>query len=312
MKFKSLATATNHAWYATFRPFHEEKIGQRARQHGFLNYFLGFPQGKNRGLAIFFYVILGGFIFTPLKNFIKMLTEFPLALLRFGLVFLEQSMKHSKSLFGGPLYEVFRLVTLCVTIAHLLVRTLTSPITSAREAARVHPVLGLISVLFSLAGLSLITIALAPFIAVCASSFGLTSFLAVTGNASSLSQLASGILLVLSEAGFVITAPMVGAAIIATCSAFAYALNATREYLTELPVKPKYSSITRKNYTVVQENVLSSSRSWVDMLESGLQKTGGCKASEERDRIDEDFFILRETVCNSEEEELTETLSHSI
>lgn len=260
MKYKNLSEASRYAWNTTFVPFHKD-YPERFR---FVHYFLGFPPiSHTQFIEIFFYFLFCGFIFTPLKNLVKMVTEFPLAWLKHTLKHLEKSLGERSFLTILPYIALKTLSTVLAPI-YFLVRTITSPVTSAREAAKYHPLFGFFSILCSIAGLIALTIVLAPAIAGLASSLGLTSLLTTIGATPGLSPLASVIVFALQQIGIPLSAPLIGASILAAFAAIIHTVNSIREYCTELLSIPRYV------VSLNEVDMAGAPNSWVSMIEFGL------------------------------------------
>lgn len=293
MKFKTFTAAGRYAWKTTFIPYEGDRV--YPSNYNFVHYFLGYPQGKNRAVATLFYFLLGGFIFTPLKNILKLCTEFPLALMRYGSEHYVNRLKILPILIailpGILTYPVFYVSMLC----HLLVSTVTSPVRSAREAARIHASLGILSVLVSIAGYTALTILLAPVIVTLASAVaggaGTAALTTIASGSGAMGNIAAYILLVLSHLGFnVVAAPMVGAGILAAWSAVTYALNSVREYFTELPSKPSRQKHTYDVIDVEPTPTPAPHSSWVDMTEAGLQKAQDACNCSKKPKWEQEFF----------------------
>ncbi|WP_454781499.1 hypothetical protein [Legionella sp. WA2022007384] len=138
------------AWQDTFLPLTEQ--GERSKYH-FGHYFLGWPSDKGSKIA---YAITLKFITAPLTNLLSLLTEFPLNFLSETCSFLK-----NRTLSWAPtnwFTQSIRSVLLLSTMGlqglfkgtYYLIRTVTSPIASFKDAQKVHPALGYLSALASL------------------------------------------------------------------------------------------------------------------------------------------------------------------
>ncbi|HSW93369.1 MAG TPA: protein kinase [Gammaproteobacteria bacterium] len=147
------------AWNETFQPqtSREGRLKKTTRDH-VLN-FIGLPDAeKITGRTIAAWVLLG-FVLTPVRNIIK-LPEFALKWLSesFAYFSYKNSQAHPVSGAGKALET---LVAGALYVAHgvtegvrLLVRTVTSPVTSFREAWRESPFLGVLSAACSIGALA--------------------------------------------------------------------------------------------------------------------------------------------------------------
>ncbi|WP_454784857.1 hypothetical protein [Legionella sp. WA2024007413] len=152
------------AWQDTFLPLIDTQV--RDNYH-FGHYFLGWPSDP-KGSKLAYFITLK-FITAPLTNLLSFFTEFPLNFLSETFSFLKNI-----TLSWAPtnwFTQSIRSALLLVTMgleglfkgAYYLTRTITSPITSFKEAQRVHPVLGFLSALASVCFIGAAVVALSFF-----------------------------------------------------------------------------------------------------------------------------------------------------
>ncbi len=146
----SLLSFWKKAWQDTFLTLTDQEL--RSQYH-FGHYFLGWPSDP-KGSKIAYFLTLK-FITAPLTNLLSLATEFPLNFLSETSSFLK-----NRILSWAPtnwLTQSIRSVLLLATMglqglfkgAYYLIRTMTSPIVSFKEAQKVHPALGYLSALAS-------------------------------------------------------------------------------------------------------------------------------------------------------------------
>ncbi|KTD72377.1 hypothetical protein [Legionella tucsonensis] len=173
----SLLAFLKKAWQDTFLPL---KKNEEKDQYHFGHYFMGWPSKPNASKLPYFLTLK--FITTPLTNLLSLATEFPLNVLSETFSFLK-----NKILSWAPTNGVtqsIRSLLLLSTMglqnlfkgAYYLIRTITSPIASFKEAQKVHPVLGylsaLTSVLFIGTAIALLAVFAPPIMAALMPSMG--------------------------------------------------------------------------------------------------------------------------------------------
>ncbi|QBR83086.1 hypothetical protein E3983_01150 [Legionella israelensis] len=152
------------AWQDTYMPLENEE--KRKKRH-FGHYFMGWPKEKGAGQKVLYFATLG-FLFNPLLNLIKLPTEFLLNAL-------SETASYAKNalLATAPTHPALQYLRSTALLAlyglqgafkglSLLVRTVTSPITSFKAAWRVHPALGVLSAVVSVAAYAALAIFAAP------------------------------------------------------------------------------------------------------------------------------------------------------
>ncbi|KTD22487.1 hypothetical protein [Legionella israelensis] len=152
------------AWQDTYMPLENEE--KRKKRH-FGHYFMGWPKEKGAGQKVLYFATLG-FLFNPLINLIKLPTEFLLNAL-------SETASYAKNalLATAPTHPALQYLRSTALLAlyglqgafkglSLLVRTVTSPITSFKAAWRVHPALGVLSAVVSVAAYAALAIFAAP------------------------------------------------------------------------------------------------------------------------------------------------------
>jgi hypothetical protein len=139
------------AWHETFMP---QVIDHERNSYHFGHYFLGFPKhGGTKG--ILFYLFSLGFLRIPVTNIVKLFTEFPLKALSESADFLRH-----KLMSHAPCNNVMQYLRSALLVVSTLMvgffeglriatRTLTSPITSAKKGFKIHPLLGIASMMVS-------------------------------------------------------------------------------------------------------------------------------------------------------------------
>ncbi len=133
----------------------------------FANYFLGWPKSQTLTARAIYFVSLG-FITNPLVSLVKLPTEFALSAIAATFDYLrdksktfdrnapwKQYLNTGLQLSGSALYGLAK-------GASLLVRTVTSPLTSFKEGWNKHPALGITSALLSTVAFAAITVLAAP------------------------------------------------------------------------------------------------------------------------------------------------------
>ncbi|RUR26939.1 hypothetical protein [Legionella qingyii] len=152
------------AWQDTFLTLTDPQF---RNQYHFGHYFLGWPSDP-KGSKIAYFLTLK-FITAPLTNLLSLAIEFPLNFLSETCSFLK-----NRILSWAPtnwLTQSLRSVLLLTTMglqglfkgANYLIRTITSPIVSFKEAQKVHPALGYLSALASICFIGAAIAALAFF-----------------------------------------------------------------------------------------------------------------------------------------------------
>lgn len=152
------------AWQDTFLPLAQEH--EKDTYH-FGHYFMGWPSQPSG--SIIAYVLTLKFITTPLTNLVSLVTEFPLNLLSETFSFLKNKVLAwaptngaTQSIRSFLLLATMGLQNLFKGICYLI-RTITSPLVSFKEARKAHPVLGYLSALASALFIGSAIVALAVF-----------------------------------------------------------------------------------------------------------------------------------------------------
>ena len=146
----SFSAFLNKAWQDTFLPH----IAEKERQHyHFGHYFMGWPSQAD-GSKIAYFATLK-FITTPLVNLLSLVTEFPLNLISETASYLKNKLisfaptnAFTQGIRSVLLVSAMGLQSIFKGLS-LLIRTITSPIVSFKEAYKQHPALGYVSALAS-------------------------------------------------------------------------------------------------------------------------------------------------------------------
>ncbi|QLZ67267.1 hypothetical protein FOLKNPGA_00032 [Legionella sp. PC1000] len=147
---KSFFLYLKKAWQDTFLPLTQER--EKDTYH-FGHYFMGWPSKPNASKIAYFLTLK--FITTPLTNLLSLVIELPLNLLSETSSFLKNSLLAWTPTNG--ITQHIRSLLLLTTIglqgllkgACYLIRTITSPIVSFKDAQKIHPALGWLSALAS-------------------------------------------------------------------------------------------------------------------------------------------------------------------
>ncbi|KTD47011.1 hypothetical protein Lrub_1933 [Legionella rubrilucens] len=139
------------AWLDTYLP---DKIEEEREPLHFGHYFMGWPSQKGTFRKVVYFLTLG-FILNPLINVIK-LPELLANGISESFSFLKNSLINWAP--THPATQFFRSGLLLSTIGlqglfkglYFAIRTVTSPVTSFKEAWRIHPALGILSAVVSL------------------------------------------------------------------------------------------------------------------------------------------------------------------
>jgi hypothetical protein len=227
----TFAKHISDAWKETFLP-------NMPDESGFAEYFLGWPKTQST-LAKIAYVMLGGWIVSPVQNLIKLLTEFPLKCLAESVGYFKDLvlLLTPTSTLGKPavtaLLGFLQLAHGITEGARLLVRTVTSPVTSFKAAlnfgadakwTNTYPTLASLirlgltvtSAVCSIVGLGGLIIAAAPLGALIGAKLGVTATLSVVANVPALHITAIPVTWVLGQIGLTATPALIASAAIAT------------------------------------------------------------------------------------------------
>ncbi|KTD63874.1 sulfite exporter TauE/SafE family protein [Legionella spiritensis] len=152
------------AWVDTYMPLEDDETRQRM---GFQHYFLGWPHEGGFAKKVLYFAFLG-FITNPLLNLIKLPTEFLFNTLSESASYLKNAIIAWKPDFvltqylrSGLLLMAYGLQGLFKGVS-LATRIVTSPVTSAKAAWAIHPVLGIASGLLSVAAYAALIVYAAP------------------------------------------------------------------------------------------------------------------------------------------------------
>jgi hypothetical protein len=157
-----------------YEAFHSTYSNNDAHQSDFAA-FMGWPENYN-AYSIVEYA-LGGFVFSPLKNSVKLITEFTPFILEVSAHWAIDQLKANypdEKTIPKPLlrYTAQAASTLAIGLlgaiyyvakaARFLLRTVSSPIKSFQEGWKIHPLLGIASGMITLAAVITISIFTAP------------------------------------------------------------------------------------------------------------------------------------------------------
>jgi hypothetical protein len=225
------------AWEETFLP---DMSSEQRKNTGFTEYFLGWPAKNGIGSKIA-YVVLLGWLFTPVKNSIKLSTEFLLKATSESINYLKHKLyETSATSVAGQVVRSIGLLALnglhaIAEGARLLIRTITSPIVSAKAGWKIHPVLGVLSGVSSAIAYVGLGLVAAPAIIAVGVKLGIIAGLNAISSVPVLSNIAYPLVWLLGKLGVSVTPALVGAAVLSTAAVAATAVNGTREGLTVLP-----------------------------------------------------------------------------
>ena len=112
--------------------------------------FLGWPRKKN-WFGIAEYILLFGWILSPLKNIFKFIFE--------GIPFIVENVS---AIAAKKVHPLFHIPQYLFKFIRYLICPITSPVVSAKKAWKIHPVLGVLSAIYSAAVVVTIAVLLAP------------------------------------------------------------------------------------------------------------------------------------------------------
>lgn len=205
---------------------------------GFLSNLMGWP-ATSGWLGKTAYIALGGWLFRPLANLIKAVTELPIALL------LETARYAKFTLFctapTGVISQYARGLGIMLAYtaegasiaARTLMRTVTAPIDNAKELSAIHPALGIASIMTSACAYFALTVFAAPVVTTVATHIGLTSALSSLGSLPIVSSIVKPALTLLQHFGITGAASMTGAVALTTAASGVTVAHGTREVIAE-------------------------------------------------------------------------------
>ncbi|STX28558.1 Uncharacterised protein [Legionella beliardensis] len=257
------------AWQETFLP---DMTDEQRKQTNFAEYFLGWP-AKNGLVSKIAYVVFFGWLFTPLKNMVKLSTELLMKVVSESINYLKhQVYAIAPTSVSGQVVRSMALIILnglhaLAEGARLLIRTVTSPIVSAQAGWNKHPLLGLLSVTCTLAALVGLSIVASPVMAIVSAKLGIAVGLNLIANVPILPQIAYPILWVLGKLGIAATPTLIGAATLSMLSTAATLINGIRESFTKAPPTSSIQAGSVIPDTSKQPSIERSAKDSVDNLE---------------------------------------------